>query len=104
MFGEVNLAAPRVEGEVGAQKGTASGGVTFRAARGDEGQTERVDYDGPADRLVTDRPVTARGPGYAVRSGGLLARADGSDVALTRGVSGTLQGPAAANPKPRKGR
>jgi lipopolysaccharide export system protein LptC len=91
MFGDVQVAAPRVAGELGSKRGTASGGVTFRASRGDRGDTERVLWDGPADRLSGDRPVAAQGPGYVVRSQGFSARADGSDVTLTGGVVGTLQ-------------
>ena len=92
MFGEVRLSAPAVEGDLVGRRGTASGGVFFRAARGDSGETERVAYDGPADQISGDRPVDARGPAYAVRSHGFSARADGSDIALTGGVSGTLEG------------
>jgi hypothetical protein len=90
MFGEVLLTAPTVEGEIVARHGGASGGVTFRAARGDRGTTERIFWDGPADRLSGDRAVDAQGPGYKVRSQGFSARADGSDVTLTGGVAGTL--------------
>lgn len=91
MFGETRLTAPRVEGDLGARRGSATGGVTFRAARGDHGTTERLLWDGPSDRLSGDRPVEAQGPGYRVRSQGFSARADGSDVTLTGGVVGTLQ-------------
>ncbi len=91
MFGEVLLTAPRVDGDLGNKRGSASGGVTFRAARGDQGTTERLFWDGAADRLSGDRAVDAQGPGYAVRSQGFSARADGSDVTLTGGVAGTLQ-------------
>ncbi|TMB07547.1 MAG: hypothetical protein E6J64_04835 [Deltaproteobacteria bacterium] len=91
MFGETLLTAPRVEGDLGTRRGAASGGVTFRASRGDHGTTDRLRWDGPADRLSGDRPVEAQGPGYQVRSQGFSARADGSDVTLTGGVAGTLQ-------------
>jgi hypothetical protein len=91
MFGETRLTAPRVEGDLGARRGNATGGVTFRAARGDHGTTDRLLWDGPSDRLSGDRPVDAEGPGYRVRSQGFSARADGSDVTLTGGVVGTLQ-------------
>jgi hypothetical protein len=94
MFGETLLTAPRVDGDLGSRRGTASGGVTFRATRGDHGTTERLLWDGPSDRLTGDRPVEAQGPGYRVRSQGFSARADGSDVTLTGGVAGTLQPPA----------
>ena len=90
MFGEVLLTAPVVEGETAARRGTASGGVTFRAARGDRGTTERIFWDGPLDRLSGDRAVDAQGPGYSVRSQGFSARADGTDITLTGGVAGTL--------------
>jgi len=91
IFGAVRLTAPQVDGDVGNKRGSASRGVTFQAARGDRGTTERVFWDGPADRLSGDRPVDASGPGYVVRSQGFSARADGSDVTLTGGVIGTLQ-------------
>ena len=90
MFGEVLLTAPAVEGETAARRGNASGGVTFHATRGDRGTTERIFWDGPQDRLSSDRAVDAQGPGYSVRSQGFTARADGSDVTLTGGVAGTL--------------
>ena len=106
MFGEVLLTAPTVEGDVGAKRGAASGGVTFRAARGDRGNTERIFWDGPADRLSGDRAVDAQGPGYQVRSQGFSARADGSDVTLTGGVAGTLApqpaGSAETKPAPKR--
>jgi len=105
MFGETLLTAPKVEGDLGGRRGTASGGVNFRAARGDHGTTERLLWDGPSDRLSGDRPVEAQGPGYRVRSQGFSARADGSDVTLTGGVVGTMQPatadePPATNPQP----
>jgi lipopolysaccharide export system protein LptC len=90
-FGAVQLDAPRVEGDLSSKRGTASGGVNFRAARGDRGSTERILCDGLHDELSGDRDVIASGPGYAVRSHGFSAHADGSDVTLTGGVSGTLQ-------------
>ncbi|MFL5310130.1 MAG: hypothetical protein ACJ79H_06690 [Myxococcales bacterium] len=98
MFGETLLMAPRVQGDLGARRGTASGGVTFRAARGDHGTTERLLWDGPSDRLSGDRPVAAQGPGYTVRSQGFSARANGTDVTLTGGVAGTLQAQNPAEP------
>jgi hypothetical protein len=100
IFGEVLLGAPRVEGDLGSKRGSASGGVSFRASRGDHGTTERVFWDGPADRLSGDRAVDARGPGYAVRSQGFSARADGSDVTLTGGVAGTLESTGAPAAQP----
>jgi hypothetical protein len=98
MFGDVRLSAPVVDGDLGNKRGVASGGVTFEAARGDRGNTERVFWDGPADRLSGDRAVAAQGPGYTVRSQGFSARADGSDVILTGGVIGTLQPTSPADP------
>jgi hypothetical protein len=101
MFGEVLFTAPDVEGDLGNKHGSASGGVTFRAARGDHGTTDRLFWDGPADRLSGDRAVAAEGPGYAVRSQGFSARADGSDITLTGGVAGTLQATDPAPPRTR---
>jgi hypothetical protein len=98
MFGEVRLTAPQVDGDIGNKRGTASGGVTFHAARGDRGNTERVTWDGVADQLTGDRAVDAQGPGYVVRSQGFSARADGSDITLTGGVIGTLQPTNPADP------
>ena len=100
MFGEVLLTAPQVGGDLGNKRGNASGGVTFRAARGDHGTTERVFWDGPADRLSGDRAVDAQGPGYAVRSQGFSARADGSDITLTGGVVGALESTGAPAAQP----
>jgi hypothetical protein len=91
MFGAVQVDAPRAEGDLSSKRGTGSGGVTFRAARGDHGTTERILWDGLHDQLSGDREVIASGPGYAVRSHGFSARADGSDITLTGGVSGILQ-------------
>jgi lipopolysaccharide export system protein LptC len=91
MFGAVQVDAPRVEGDLASKRGTGSGGVNFRAARGDRGSTERILWDGLHDELSGDREVVASGSGYSVRSRGFSARADGSDIALTGGVSGTLQ-------------
>jgi hypothetical protein len=91
MFGDVRVAAPRGEGDLTSKRGTASGGVRFSAARGDQGTTERILWDGFADQLSGDRDVEAQGPGYSVRSRGFSAHADGRDITLTGGVSGTLQ-------------
>ncbi|HYZ87882.1 MAG TPA: LPS export ABC transporter periplasmic protein LptC [Myxococcales bacterium] len=91
MFGDVQVTAPRGAGDLTAKRGTASGGVRFVAARGDRGTTERILWDGPADQLSGDRDVEAQGPGYAVRSRGFSAHADGRDITLTGGVSGTLE-------------
>ena len=101
MFGAVQVDAPRAEGDLSSKRGTGSGGVNFRASRGDRGNTERILWDGLHDEMSGDREVIAAGPGYSVRSHGFSARADGSDVTLTGGVSGTLQpepAPAAARP------
>jgi hypothetical protein len=91
MFGAVQLDAPRAEGDLSSKRGTGSGGVNFRAVRGDRGTTERILWDGLHDQLSGDREVIAAGPGYSVRSHGFSARSDGSDITLTGGVSGTLQ-------------
>jgi hypothetical protein len=99
MFGEVEVWAPRGEGDLTSKRGTAWGGVRFVATRGDHGTTERILWDGFADRLSGDRDVEAQGPGYTVRSRGFSAHADGRDITLTGGVSGTLQPePAAREP------
>jgi hypothetical protein len=97
-LGELYLTAPRVEGEVPARRGTATGGVRLDSTRGDRARTQRLDYDGPDDELRTDAAVQASGPGYVVRSGGLRARADGSAIRLVGGVSGRLTGEAEAAP------
>ncbi|HWE25230.1 MAG TPA: hypothetical protein VG496_14920 [Myxococcales bacterium] len=91
LFGNVQLAAPRGEGDLTTKRGTATGGVKFSTARGDHGTTERILWDGLADQLSGDREVDAQGPGYSVRSQGFSAHADGRDITLTGGVSGTLQ-------------
>jgi hypothetical protein len=70
--------------------------VRLDSARGDRARTPYVDYDGPADQLRTNAEVLASGPGYDVRSRGLLARADGTDVRFIDGVSGRLSQPAGA--------
>jgi hypothetical protein len=85
-LGEVYLTAPVVEGDLGAGRGTAKGGVRLDSSRGDRA----------ADQLRTNAEVLASGPGYDVRSRGLLARADGTDVRFVDGVSGRLSQPAGA--------
>ena len=74
-----------------AQRFTASGGVRMNAARGDSAATERVHYDGIRGSIESDTPIDAKGPGYQVHGNGLFARADGTSIALTGGVKGTLQ-------------
>lgn len=96
-FGTLRVAAPSVEGEVSGRSGSAQGGVTLDAARGDSARTDRVTFDGEV--LRGDRPVEGRGPGYTVHSSGISARKDGSEIDLTSGVRGTLEvaaAPAAA--------
>lgn len=80
------------------RSGSAQGGVTLEAARGDTARTERVRFDG--EMLHGDRPVDGRGPGYTVHSSGISARKDGSEITLTSGVHGTLDAAAAAPPAP----
>jgi hypothetical protein len=101
MFGEVQVAAPHGEGDLATKHGTASGGVQFRTARGDSGTTERILWDGLADQLSGDRQVDAQGPGYVVRSRGFSAHADGRDIVMTGGVSGTLQPETGVNERAR---
>ena len=103
MFGNVQVSAPRGDGDLTAKRGTADGGVRFLAARGDRGTTERVLWEGLADRLSGDRDVEAEGPGYVVRSRGFSAHADGRDITLTGGVSGTLQPDPARDPERPRG-
>jgi lipopolysaccharide export system protein LptC len=88
-FGAMHFSAPTATGEVGARHGVASGGVRFSAARGDQGDTESLEYDG--ETIHGDDPVRLSGPGYRVQGHGVVARADGSIVTLRDGVSGTLQ-------------
>jgi hypothetical protein len=90
-FGALHVTAPRTTGHVSGQRATASGGVHFDAARGDVAMTERAEYDGAAGSLRIDTPVDAQGPGYRVHGNGLLARTDGSSIALLGGVRGSLQ-------------
>jgi hypothetical protein len=89
-WGTVRVVAPSATGELSAQRFTATGGVRMNAARGDSAVTERVDYDGAAGSIRGDQPIDAQGPGYRVHGNGLLARTDGSSIALTGGVTGNL--------------
>ena len=104
MFGDIQLASPHGEGDLTSKQGSASGGVQFRTARGDHGTTDRILWDGVADRISGDRDVDAQGPGYSVRSRGFSAHGDGTDVLLTGGVSGTLQPEVPAREPERPGR
>jgi hypothetical protein len=88
-FGAMHFSAPTATGEVGARRGVAMGGVRFAAARGDRGTTESLEYDG--ETIHGEQPVRLSGPGYRVQGHGVVARADGSNVTLQNGVSGTLQ-------------
>lgn len=89
-MGMLHLSAPSLDAETAARRGTGAGGVWLDSQRGDRARTDRVVYDGPADRVTSDTALFAQGPGYRVRSRGFVARADGSDVTLTGGVTGRL--------------
>lgn len=88
-FGALHFTAPRIDGEVAGRRGQATGGVKLETGRGDRAATESVVYDGETVR--SDSKVVALGPGYRVQGNGMVARADGSSVRLTRGVSGQMQ-------------
>lgn len=88
-LGTLRCRAPAVQGTLTNRQGHASGGVNVEAQRGDRGFTEAADYD--RDLVRSSHPVRADGPGYQVRSHGLVARTDGSDLRLDHGVSGTLE-------------
>jgi lipopolysaccharide export system protein LptC len=89
-LGMLHLSAPRVEADTAARAATGSQGVSFDSERGDRARTDRVLYDGAAERVTSDTPLFAQGPGYRVRSRGFVARSDGSDVTLGGGVTGRL--------------
>lgn len=88
-FGALHFTAPRIDGEVTARRGLASGGVKLETGRGDRAASESVAYDG--ENIRSAGKVVAQGPGYRVQGNGMVARADGSTVRLTSGVSGQLQ-------------
>jgi len=88
-FGLLQLAAPHVKGEVQEKAGSAWGGVTFAASRGDRGATEAVEYS--KDLITSEKPVQLAGPGYVMHGNGLVMQADGSSMRLTNGVTGSLQ-------------
>jgi hypothetical protein len=89
-LGTLHLTATRIDAETGARRGVGSQGVRLDSERGDHARTERVTYDGPADRVASDSPLFAQGTGYRVRSRGFVARADGSEVKLIGGVAGRV--------------
>jgi hypothetical protein len=89
-LGTLHLSAPRIDADTAARKATGSEGVSFDSERGDRARTDRVFYDGAAQRVTSDTPLFAQGPGYRVRSRGFVARSDGSDVTLGGGVTGQL--------------
>src|SRR4051812_3605665 len=88
-FGPLHVAAPSIDGEVANRRGNAWGGVHLVTDRGDKAFTQAVAYDDPFVRSQT--PVDASGPGYRVHGNGMVARADGSSILLTRGVKGNLE-------------
>ena len=89
-LGMIHLAAPHVDADTAGRQATGSDGVKLDSDRGDRARTDRVFYDGARDRVTSDTPLSAQGPGYRVRSHGFIARADGSDVTLLGGVAGRL--------------
>lgn len=90
-WGTVHVVAPSTTGELAAQRFTATGGVRMNAARGDSAVTERIRYDGTAGSVESDTPLDAQGPGYRLHGNGLLARTDGSSIAITGGVTGSME-------------
>ena len=88
-YGWLQIRAPEAEGEFGSKRGRAWGGVDLDAQRGDKARTEAVQFDDQTVRSET--PVAASGPGYRVDGQALVARSDGSEIRLTRGVRGELQ-------------
>jgi hypothetical protein len=90
-FGNIRVSAPVASGETTSQRGTASGGVRFDAARGDTAVTESVEFDGATNSIRGVKPVDMRGPGYRVHGNGLLARTDSGSIDLTGGVTGSME-------------
>jgi lipopolysaccharide export system protein LptC len=88
-FGLLHFTAPHVKGEVQAKHGDAWGGVRFESARGDNGATDEVEYDG--DQITSGKPVALAGPGYTMHGNGMILQADGSAMRLTNAVTGTLE-------------
>lgn len=88
-FGAMSFSAPHASGEITEKRGMAWGGVKFSSARGDKAATEAVEYGD--DLIHGEKPVAASGPGYRMKGNGLVAKADGSEVSLTNGTSGTLE-------------
>jgi lipopolysaccharide export system protein LptC len=88
-MGAIHLSAPRISGETGGKRGSASGGVQMRAERGDTARSQRADYEG--DVVRTHGKTEARGPGYRVEGDSLTARTDGTEIELMPNVRGQLQ-------------
>jgi hypothetical protein len=89
VYGNLRFQAPSVAGEIANRHGSAWGGVTVDAERGDHGRTDAVEYDGT--RVWSRSRVSLRGPGYQVEGMGFTALADGSRIELGQGVRGQLQ-------------
>jgi hypothetical protein len=103
-LGMLHLSAPSVDADTTARRATGSQGVSFDSERGDRARTDRVFYDGAAQRVTSDTPLSGQGPGYRVRSRGFVARSDGSDVTLNGGVTGRLTEAVPAAKARRQGR
>ncbi len=96
-FGTLYFAAPHVDGEIANRRGNAWGGVNLDTGRGDRSFTDAVEYDGA--QVKSSSKVTAHGPGYRVQGNGLVAQADGSEVRLVQGVTGTLDAEGGREPQ-----
>jgi len=89
-LGELRVEAPRAAGFLTGRAGEAFGGVVVRSRRGDQVKTERLVVEG--EEVRAPGRVEAEGPGYAIHGQSLAARADGTRVELSGGVSGRLGG------------
>lgn len=90
--GPMELRAPLLRGNLDTRGADLSGGVRLQSPAGLTGETERAHFDGPSMVARGDRPVSLRGPGYALDAAAFQMDFTRETFDFEGGVTTDLQG------------
>jgi LPS export ABC transporter protein LptC len=91
--GGIAVTAPEGRGELGKKSIHLQGGVVATTLAGDRLETIGARWDGIADRVVTDGPIDATGPGYHLTANTLEGSPSQENLRLGGGVKVHAGGP-----------
>lgn len=91
--GGIAVTAPEGVGELGKKSIRLQGGVVATSLAGDRLETSGALWDGIADRVITDGPIDATGPGYHLTANTLEGSPTRENLRLGGGVKVHAGGP-----------